>query len=259
MLIFFARHHVGSFGLCNPNPANAAMHEAFVDSVIIASEKYTMTSRARLVNMKNLSLDVIYRGIRGDFVETGVWNGGNSMITRAASLVTMTTACHHNWLFDSFEGLPINTALDKNAEQKLSNIESYRKMDPPGSYSLGTEGVQRVRRNFETVFGDTFKKNTDSTIHFVKGWFVDTVFKAPLKHIAILRLDGDLYSSTMDVLNAFYHKVTPGGYVVIDDYGHWPQCKLAVHDFFDKMLHMDIAAKLNKIDDTGVFFQKPVA
>jgi hypothetical protein len=67
------------------------------------------------------------------------------------------------------------------------------------------------------------------------------------------------YTSTIDVLRAFYHKVVPGGYVVIDDYGHWPQCAKAIHDYLDGELGMDAKRILIQVDNTGYFFQKPIA
>ena len=108
-----------SSNVCRPINKDAN-HKKFIDSIVIEARQFTMTSLSRLHNTRDLSLDVIYNGIQGDFVETGVWKGGNSMITRAASLVTNTTACRHNWLFDSYAGLPEEGMADLRAAQRLS-------------------------------------------------------------------------------------------------------------------------------------------
>ena len=74
----------------------------------------------------------------------------------------------------------------------------------------------------------------DDQVKFLKGWFCDTLPTAPIKQLALLRLDGDLYEFTIDSLNALYHRVSPGGYVIIDDYNSWDSCKQAVNDFRNK-------------------------
>eukprot|EP01036_Dinobryon_divergens_P029119 gene29119-38180_t len=210
-----------------------------------------MVSPARLQNVMELAFKAFVYGIPGSFVETGVWKGGCSMVSRAVAVSTNSTECHHSWLFDSYEGLPKPRKEDELAEATTTvRNHQHSVMDPPGSYKDGS-GLEEVKKNFEDVFGNNFRH-----FHMVKGWFNDTVFTAPVDRIALLRLDGDLYTSTMDVLEAFYHKVSPGGFVIIDDYGWWPQCKLAVHDFFDKKLDMNITSKLHFIDNSGVWFQK---
>lgn len=238
------------------SPAQEHQVEAIIDKV--KSLSITMLSAERMANVRDLAFLVLKNGIVGDFVETGVWLGGASIISRAVAVITNSTDCHHNWLFDSFAGLPPKNDNDIKAEQE-GTVKNHprHEMDPAGSYAIGDNGVERVQGNFKTVFGQG--DSTLQNIRFVKGFFVDTVFKAPVKQIAVLRLDGDMYSSTMDVLTAFYDKVTPGGYVIIDDYGWWPQCKLAIHDFFDKGLKMDVASLLKEIDGVGFYFQKPLA
>jgi hypothetical protein len=229
-----------------------ARHRAAVDAVAkkVIAAVLTMTSPERMANSEFCALDAIERGLEGDFVETGVWRGGVSMVMRKAALLTKTDACHESWLFDSYEGLPAENKMDELHSAAWKGQE-HSTMDEKGSYAF-EGGVETVKRDVEKFVGG----NSD-TIHFVKGWFQDTVFKAPISKISVLRLDGDMYSSTMDVLHAFYDKVVPTGYVIIDDYGHWPQCKAAIHDYFDKEKKMNITALLKKVDYTGSYFQKP--
>ena len=35
----------------------------------------------------------------------------------------------------------------------------------------------------------------------------------------------------MDSLRNLYHRVSPGGYVIVDDYHSWVSCRAAVTDF----------------------------
>ena len=93
----------------------------------------------------------------------------------------------------------------------------------------------------------------DDQVRFLKGWFCDTLPKAPIGQLAVLRLDGDLYESTMDGLNALYSKVSPGGFVIVDDYGDFAPCRNAVNEF--RQLH-GINEPIEKIDWTGVFWRK---
>jgi O-methyltransferase len=90
-------------------------------------------------------------------------------------------------------------------------------------------------------------------VRFIKGWFSDTLPTAPIGKIAILRLDGDYYSSTMDALNALYDKVTNGGYIIIDDYSAFKSCKTAITEFCNKR---QIHPTIQEIDKLGVFWKK---
>ena len=71
----------------------------------------------------------------------------------------------------------------------------------------------------------------DQQVRFLKGWFRDTLPAAPIERLAILRLDGDLYESTIQALDGLYHKLSVGGFVIVDDYGNVPACRQAVDDF----------------------------
>jgi O-methyltransferase len=93
----------------------------------------------------------------------------------------------------------------------------------------------------------------DTQVRFLVGWFKDTLPTAPIDQLAVLRLDGDMYSSTMDALQSLYHRLSLGGYVIIDDYGAVPNCKQAVDDF---RADHKITEQLQQIDWTGVFWEK---
>ncbi|MCX7153222.1 MAG: class I SAM-dependent methyltransferase, partial [Proteobacteria bacterium] len=92
----------------------------------------------------------------------------------------------------------------------------------------------------------------DDQVRFLKGWFKDTLPAAPIAQLAVLRLDGDMYESTMDALNALYHKVSPGGFVIIDDY-ILPKCRAAIGDF---RRAKGISETIIDIDGAGVYWRK---
>jgi O-methyltransferase len=136
------------------------------------------------------------------------------------------------WVADSFEGLP-SPASDTDGTD-LSEVEYLK------------ASLERVKANFER-FG-----LLDDQVQFLKGWFCNTLPHAPIERLAILRLDGDLYSSTMESLRNLYHRVSPGGYVIVDDYYSWASCRRAVTDFLQEN---QIDAQIQTIDWAGVYWQ----
>ncbi|MGC4007110.1 MAG: TylF/MycF/NovP-related O-methyltransferase [Pirellulales bacterium] len=116
-----------------------------------------------------------------------------------------------------------------------------------GYLKVSLEDVQNNIRRFGLL---------DEQVRFLQGWFENTLPQAPIQKLAILRLDGDMYSSTMDALTNLYHKVSPGGFVIVDDYGSWPACRAAISDF---MKQRNIKVELRLIDSEGVYWQVPVS
>jgi hypothetical protein len=107
--------------------------------------------------------------------------------------------------------------------------------------------LDEVRTNFER-YG-----LLDEQVRFLQGWFKDTLPAAPIARIALLRLDGDMYESTMDALRALYAKVSVGGIVIVDDYGAVAACKQAINDF--RAEHR-IDAPIIDIDGIGAWWTK---
>jgi O-methyltransferase len=93
----------------------------------------------------------------------------------------------------------------------------------------------------------------DDQVRFLPGWFKDTLHDAPIERIALLRLDGDLYESTIQSLDALYPRLSPGGFCVIDDYHALEACRQAVADYRAKH---GVFAEIVEIDGTGVFWRK---
>jgi O-methyltransferase len=200
------------------------------------SVAHTMIGEKRLANVRELAENVIGTGIPGDFIETGVWRGGACILMRGV-LDAWGDTERNVWLADSFEGLP-PPDVDKYPADIGDKFYTY----PELSVSL-----EQVKTNFEK-YG-----LLDERVKFLKGWFKDTLHTAPIEKLAILRLDGDMYESTMDALAALYDKVSDGGYIIVDDYHVVEGCKKAIHDFLSSR---NLAPQLIEIDGVGVYWKK---
>jgi O-methyltransferase len=221
------------FGLYRRTRVDAAKRAAGQDW---PAEAETMIGLARLDMLQQAMQTILQQDIPGDLVEAGAWRGGGSIFMRAV-LKAYGDASRTVWVADSFEGLP-----------KPDGRYPQDKGDHHWRYN-GVLGVslEEVKRNF-VRYG-----LLDERVRFLPGWFKDTLPAAPIQRLALLRLDGDMYSSTMDALEALYPKLSPGGYAVIDDYGALPACRNAVEDFRNRY---KIREAIETIDKSGVFWRK---
>lgn len=194
---------------------------------------YSMVGHRRLENLEFCLRLVVTERISGDYVECGVWRGGASIFAKAV-LNVLGDLQRAVWLADSFEGMPV---------QKEADMEDFALA---GNKYL-TVSLEDVKENFRR-FG-----LLDDKVRFIKGWFCDTLRDAAIENIAVLRLDGDYYSSTMDALNALYHKVSVGGYIIVDDYESFASCRKAIQEFFAAR---GIDCKPIPIDGSGVYWRK---
>jgi len=200
------------------------------------SHAMTMVGRKRLRNFRALIENVIAEGIAGDIVETGVWRGGASIMARAV-LAAYDEPVRCVYLADSFAGLPPPDAARFPADAG-SDLHEFREL---------AISLDQVRQNFAT-FG-----LLDERVRFVQGWFRDTMPDFPARQIAVLRLDGDMYESTIDPLTHLFDRVPAGGWVIVDDYHMVEACRLAVQDF---LAARGLAPVLQEIDGSGVYFRK---
>lgn len=198
----------------------------------------TMIGLKRMANIHELTERIVFNHIPGDFMECGVWRGGAVIYMR--KLLDMYQQ-RKRWVFvaDSFAGFP-ETGLRK---YPCDNIDF-------GSNDYIAVSYETVRNNFIEHFDDNAQR-----VEFLQGWFKDTLPTIhPSHRFALLRLDADLYESTIDCLNHLYSRVSPGGYVIVDDYGALVACKQAVDEFRERE---GITAPLIQIDWTGIYWQKP--
>jgi O-methyltransferase len=195
----------------------------------------TMVGTKRLENVAELCQRAIEDGVPGDFIETGVWRGGVTILMKAV-LAAYGIDDRRVWVADSFEGLPVPDGERYPADARLdwSDVEVLK------------VGAEAVRANFQRY--DLW----DDSVGILEGWFCDTLPDAPIERLAVLRLDGDLYQSTMDALVALEPKVSLGGYVIVDDYGGWEACRAAADDY--RRDH-GIDDPIQTVDWTGVWWQ----
>lgn len=198
----------------------------------------TMIGLKRMTNIEQLIFDVLNRRdgeVEGDYIETGVWRGGAAIFARAC-LDFFGASDRLVYACDSFEGLPKPDAQQFPADAG----------DLHHTVDFLAASRQEVEDNFRR-FG------IEDGVRFIEGWFRDTLPRLADKTFAIVRLDGDMYESTIQGLDCLYPQLSPGGYLIVDDYGAVEGCREAVHDF--RELH-GINAPIEKIDWTGAFWRK---
>jgi hypothetical protein len=197
---------------------------------------HTMVGLKRLDNVQFCVEDVLARGVPGDLMETGVWRGGAVIFMRAI-LAAHGVTDRRVWAADSFAGLPPPDVAKYPQDAGLTLNE----------FAQLAVGLEQVQNNFR-AYG-----LLDDQVRFLKGWFRDTLPAAPVERLAVLRLDGDLYESTMDGLTHLYPKLVKGGYLIIDDYRDIPACARAVTDY--RRAH-GITEEIESIDWSGVYWKR---
>jgi O-methyltransferase len=190
---------------------------------------YTMIGSRRARALRRMARACDQDNVPGAFVDCGCFNGGSSVMMSSGA------PSREVWAFDSFEGLP-----------------EAGPRDPDGAGDLIGELVASEGKVREAFSRFAFPER----LHVVKGWFAETFPEvAPaIKQVAIVHADGDWYESVRLTLETFEPKVSPGGFVVIDDYGFWEGAKEATHEY---RASRGIDASLVEIDQTAVFWRKP--
>ncbi|GGG58727.1 TylF/MycF family methyltransferase [Paenibacillus radicis (ex Gao et al. 2016)] len=195
---------------------------------------HSMIGRLRMNQLHEAMDTVLREGIPGDFIETGVWRGGACIFMRGF-LKAHGMNNRRVFVADSFEGLPVPDPQYPIDATSTFHTQDFLRVSLP-----------EVKNNFRK-YG-----LLDRQVTFLKGWFKDTLPVAPITQLAIARLDGDMYSSTMDSLNNLYPKLSIGGFLIVDDYSIG-YCAAAVHDF--RAIH-NITDPIIPIDITGIYWRK---
>jgi O-methyltransferase len=196
----------------------------------------TMIGMKRLNQLQECVEDVLAHNVQGDFIEAGTWRGGAAIFLRAI-LKAHRVEDRNVWLADSFEGLP-----SPDVNKYPADAGDYDYTSPALAVPL-----EQVKLNFSR-FGVL-----DDHVQFVKGWFRDSLPELRDKKWSVIRLDGDMYESTMDGLKYLYSNLSIGGYVIIDDYGGLECCRAAVHDYRNTN---KITEEIQKVDWTGVYWRR---
>jgi len=222
-----------NYSICKHIVPSIAARSAGIDWPASAE---TMIGLKRLDNIQFCIEQIVANGVKGDLIETGVWRGGAVIFMRAV------LKAHHVtdrvvWAADSFEGLP------KPDESRYVQDKG----DTHHRYEILNVSLDEVKYNFKKY------DLLDDQVKFIKGWFKDSLPGAPIKSLALLRLDGDMYESTMDALVNLYPKLSRGGYVIVDDFNTVKACRLAVEDFRTKQ---GIKDEIMPIDNESIYWKK---
>lgn len=198
-------------------------------------QTFTLLESSGLDNVEFCVRSVLERNIPGDLIECGVWRGGTCIYMRGL-LKALGESGRTVWVADSFQGLP-----EPDGDISPLDAVSHEFLKLVGGFSVSLEAVQNNFAAFDLL---------DSQVRFLPGWFSDTLQQAPIERLALMRLDADYYESTQQALDALYPKLSPGGFVIIDDYGIMPLgARRAVEEF----------RSLHAIENPLIFANRAVA
>lgn len=195
---------------------------------------YTMTSVERVVALRDSVQYIVSAGIQGDVCECGVWRGGSMMVV-ALTLIEMGDTSRDLYLFDTFTRPPEPGPEDSDT----ASIELEAALKIP---ELALRPMAEVRANLEET------RYPPEKLHFVKGFVEDTLPEHAPEQLSLLRLDTDYYSSTSHEMAHLYGRISPGGVLLVDDYGKFIGARTAVDEYFKSTGQ---AVLLHRIDATG--------
>ena len=202
-------------------------------------QAYTLIDQVGLDNIQRCLQQVVNSGVPGDLIECGVWRGGSCIFMRGF-LRAHGERKRQVWVADSFEGLP-----EPDAEKSPLDAISHEFLKVIGGLRCGLEEVAENFRRFDLL---------DRQVRFLPGWFCDTLSSAPIEKLALIRLDADYYESTRDALQALYPKLSPGGFIIIDDYGSGG---LGARQAVDEFRRRErIAAPMRGVNENIAYWEK---
>jgi hypothetical protein len=213
-----------------------------------AVRPFTMTSRERLAALTDAVRYIERYEIPGAIVECGVWRGG-SMMAAALTLRALGRCDRALHLFDTFDGMPAPTARDRKLSGELAGAQfERRKHEDGGGSDWCNASLEEVRRNVES------SGYPRELVHYHQGRVEDTIPEHAPACIALLRLDTDWYASTRHELCHLFPRLSPGGVLIVDDYGAWRGARQAVDEF---LAESKMPLLLGRIDYTGRIAVKP--
>jgi O-methyltransferase len=195
----------------------------------------TMVGLERMRSLRKCVEAVIAEDIPGDLIEAGVWRGGAAILMRGV-LEAYGEDRRSVWLADSFQGLPEPDDARYPADAS----------DWAHSADELAVSVEEVRENFRR-YG-----LLDDRVRLLEGWFRESLPRIRDHTWSLIRLDGDMYESTMDGLVNLYDGLCDRGFLIVDDYALEP-CRQAVEDF---RRQRGIDDPIQRVDWTGVYWRK---
>ena len=218
-------------------PAASPHTSAIINQV----RPYTMTSPERIAALCDAVEYVARCGISGAFVECGVWRGGSCMAA-ALTLLRLGKADVDLYLFDTFAGMPAPTEADQVILTGEPAAAVLARSDRRTSNEWAYAPLDEVRRNLAAT------RYPPDKLHLVPGKVEDTLPGLAPERISLLRLDTDWYESTRHELVQLFPRLSVGGVLIIDDYGHWTGARRAVDEY---IAEHNLRILLNRIDYTG--------
>jgi len=192
----------------------------------VLAKNLSMTSRERLYATAMACRHVVTAGVKGDFVELGVWRGGHALI--AADIFKRAGSDAQIYLFDTFAGMTAPTECDFDNREHKRAQERYDSEQRSRHNEWCNASLEDVRNNFRQagLLGGNVK--------MIQGDVLETLSQEENlpETISVLRLDTDWYQSTRKELEVLWPRLQPGGILMIDDYGHWSGAKKATDEFF---------------------------
>jgi O-methyltransferase len=227
----------------NADSGDPLAYAAGFVSHYINGSAVTMLPLSRLDNIRACFAQIVADGVAGDLIETGVWRGGATIFMRGL-LQAYDDGTRNVWVADSFEGLP-----EPDAERFPKEAAFHHGKIMQKHYKNLAATLEDVRANFAAYH------LLDERVRFLKGWFKNTLPVAPIDKLALIRLDGDYYDSTMDALTSLYDKLSVGGVVIVDDYGEdaWTNCRQAVDTFREQH---NIRDPLTRVDSKCYWWRR---
>jgi hypothetical protein len=209
-------------------------------SICRAVAPYTMTSPERIYALCQSVEYIVRNGIPGDVVECGVWKGG-SIMAAALTLQGLGEVDRDLFLFDTFDGMPPPGDIDRD-------FEGRRAKDWMDQHDKQTDFVWAYAAKAEVETNVLSTGYPRERIHFIQGAVESTIPRDAPSQIALLRLDTDWYESTKHELQHLFPRLSKGGVILIDDYGHWEGARIAVDEY---IAQHRIRLLLNRVDYTG--------
>mgnify|MGYP001581901233 CR=1 FL=1 len=201
---------------------------------------YAMAPRERLYALYQAVKYIINAQIRGDFVECGVWRGGNVMLI-AYTLLQHNETMRKIWLYDTFAGMSEPTENDYWVTNKkiIRADDKWKKMQSENYNEWCYASLLEVEKNLNLT---AYPRNN---LHFIRGRVEETIPKFIPTTISLLRLDTDWYESTKHELTHLFPRLSTNGVLLIDDYGSWVGSKRATDEYFSR----DCQILLTRIDE----------
>jgi O-methyltransferase len=232
------RYHAGATAVPRTHPQDFTPHHI---AILNQTAPYTLTSPERIFSLIEAVSHVVRQNVPGAIVECGVWRGGSMMAT-ALTLLSMNRSDRDLYLFDTFEGMPMPQDVDIHASGQAAMVEFTQEQRGDDSSAVCYASLNEVKAAMAST------RYNPERVHFIRGKVEDTIPSEAPESIALLRLDTDWYESTRHELEHLYPRLSPGGILIIDDYGDWQGARKATDEFIAKHA---ASLFLSRIDDTG--------